>query len=108
MLLVVYTNEDPSTLYFISYLKKEKIHHIALEISNDILKSEMRIKDTASDCLWFWEKRNEKISFASISGIYNRVHFLPSCFLEYDAQDIDYVCKEWWSYLVYRFANVEL
>ena len=106
MILIIYPKSDLSTKNFINYLIEKKITHIALDIDQDILKSEIIIKDSFTDCTWVLPHKNLKIDFNLLRGIYNRIYLLDcNSFFDYSYEDIEYVQKEWLAYLTYRMKN---
>lgn len=103
-MLIIYEEEDLSTLGFIEYCKRNSYNFVALTIQ-DLTSDQFSFFDTNSKCTWYIN--DNQICFDNLSGIYIRsTNFLDKFFIgDYKEVDITYVKKEWWSYLVYRMWN---
>lgn len=100
MLLILYDKSDLSTIDYIQYLRNHKIAHHAIEAESMV--NDFAIEDNSSSCIWVHQATKEKVDFSTIKGIYYRIFELQQqLFKDYQQEDQEYVCKEWWSYLVY-------
>jgi hypothetical protein len=102
-MLIIYEENDLSTLSFINHCRKHNYSFIALNVE-DLVKDDFSIIDFEDKCTFY--VKGAAVYLHEIQGIYLRTTNLPySILTDYKQGDIEYVRKEWWSYLVYLMSK---